>query len=255
MRFLAVPMIPLLLLLAAMTIQDIPGMDKTTDPEVKEILQRNWKMRKNVPSTVHLQMKGTALGRATVSDCWLGEGNIVTKVVLSDGDVMVEGDIDDTAFKIRNGKSVPMNAHQKMSQYMRAHPAMAMNMMLNAASKITLTHGHSFKKKVEGIVLHGLPHGNVVLQYYDDGNVASQLEPMSGHMGKVTFFDKYREIEGHPVPGMIDIWIVHINDDGGWSTHDKSSIHLTKLELIDAQVNQPIPAEIFTLSHWLSGGK
>tara|TARA_Y100001933_G_scaffold214020_2_gene219934 strand:- start:57 stop:824 length:768 start_codon:yes stop_codon:yes gene_type:complete len=254
MKPMSILLVPIVALLGATSVQQIPGLSQTTDPEARQILQRSWAMQQNAPSTVQLRMHGTSLGHAVRSECWIGGGNIVTKVVLADGDVMVEGDIDDTAFKIRNGKPVVMSATQKMEQYLRAHPHMAVNMMLNQADGITVAHGKSYGRKVSGLVLHGLPHGNVVLNYYDDGTLASQLEPMAGHMGKAVFFGNYKEIDGHPVPGRVDTWIVHIASDGSWSTHADSSRHLSRLELVDATLNQPIPAEIFTKSHWLSSG-
>ncbi|MAB84033.1 MAG: hypothetical protein CMJ24_11470 [Phycisphaerae bacterium] len=239
--------------LPAATVQDsMPGLDKSESPEVREVLKQIWALQKAAPKTVHMKMHVTAADIDLQSEVWIGSGNIVAKTVNPDGTFTVEGMIGETAFKVRDGKTMPMNAKQKLNQYLHAHPRMAMDMMFRAARKITFARGHEYGKKVNELMLHGVSaFGDIELQFYEDGTMASNLTPMHGGMARLMNFGDYREVQGHPVPHVINKWIVHLNKDGGWSTRAESSHHLLKLTTESVELNQPIPAEIFTLSHWM----
>lgn len=255
---LAAFLVALVVLPAAtlVSVSGIPGLDKAESPEVQEVLKKVWALQKAAPRTAHLKMHGTARGIKLQTEVWLGGGDIVAKTVNPDGTTMVEGMIGDTAFKVYDGKSMPMNAKQKLNQYLHAHPRMAMDMMFRDAKKITFVRGHEYGKKVNELMLHGVSSfGDIEIQFYEDGTIASNLTPMHGGMAKVIIFGEYSDVQGHPVPHVMNTWIVHLDKEGGWSTRAESSHHLIKMVVESAEVNKPIPTEIFTLSHWMPKDK
>ena len=183
------------------SVSDIPGLDKAESPEVQEVLKKVWALQKAAPRTAHMKMHGTALGIKVQTEVWLGSGDIVAKTVNPDGTSMVEGMIGDTAFKVHDGKSMPMNEKQKLNQYLHAHPRMAMDMLFHAAKKITFSRGHEYGKKVNELMLHGVSSfGDIEIQFYEDGTIASNLTPMHGGMAKVINFGEYSDVQGHPIP-------------------------------------------------------
>ena len=183
------------------SVSDIPGLDKAESPEVQEVLKKVWALQKAAPRTAHMKMHGTALGIKVQTEVWLGSGDIVAKTVNPDGTSMVEGMIGDTAFKVHDGKSMPMNEKQKLNQYLHAHPRMAMDMLFHAAKKITFSRGHEYGKKVNELMLHGVSSfGDIEIQFYEDGTIASNLTPMHGGMAKVINFGEYSRCPGSPHP-------------------------------------------------------
>lgn len=228
-----------------------PGIDKADSPEVKELIRKVWARIDKSPKTVYLQLKGTALGHEMTAETWLGDGNIVAKTTVeSTGMVTVLGDIDNTTFKAVNGKPVTMTLKERVKQLAAAHPHEMMRLLFETTTKITHGHGHILHEKTTDLILHGLPHGNVILQFYEDGTIAAMVSDIGHGIMHATIFGDYKEFQGHKVPGRIAEWVISPRAEGGWSSRDRGSHRLSLLTLVTAKVNEPIPPRIFNLSTW-----
>jgi hypothetical protein len=228
-----------------------PGIDKADSPEVKELIRKVWSRIDKSPKTAYIQLKGTSLGHEMTEETWLGDGNIVAKSTIeSTGVVTVLGDIDNTTFKTVNGKPATMTLKERVKQTIAAHPRETMRLLFETATRITHGHGHMFHEKTTDLILHGLPHGNVILQFYEDGTIATMASDLGHGIMHATVFGDYKEFQGHKVPGRIVQWVVSPRPGGGWSTTDPGSHRLSLMALVTAKVNEPIPPRIFKLSTW-----
>ena len=236
---------------SAGVVPDPPGFDKADSPEAKEMIKKLWAQIDKAPKTVHLQMKGTALDHEMTGETWLGDGSIVTKVTVeSTGMVTVLGDIDSTTFKAVNGKPVTMTLKERIKQMALAHPHETMRMLFEKTTKITVGHGHIMHEKTTDLILHGFPHGNILMQFYEDTTLAAMVVHLDHGMMHATIYGDYKDFEGHKVPGRVAEWVIAPRAEGGWSTHDPGSHCLSVMNLVTAEVNSPIPPRIFNLSTW-----
>lgn len=228
-----------------------PGLDKADSPEVRELIRKVWARIDKFPKTVYLQLKGTALGHEMTAETWRGDGNIVAKTTVeSTGVVTVLGDIDNTTFKAVNGKPVTMTLKERVKQLAAADPKEMLRLLFETTTRITHGHGHVMHGKTTDLILHGLPHGSVHMQFYEDGTLASMGVPLEHGMMHTTMFGDYKELEGHKVPGRIAEWVIAPRAEGGWSADAPGSHRLSVMTLVSAEVNKPIPPRIFKLSTW-----